>query len=249
RGGGRALSPGGVGLLFAVSRPGRILRSCCGGSDGGREAGAEERAEAGRRPVAAVSLPTGEGSEPSAGGEELRGGWGRPSQPGRSGRDPTPPRVRPARPGTRSAAARFAETGLWSFTFNPEQKVLCSSTNGGKDRRSGLILTIPLCLEQTSMDELSVTLDYLLSIPSEKCKARGFTVIVDGRKSQWNVVKTVVLMLQVNLFYTLIVDRFVYRCEPNSCITFGALISSLRDRQAVYGLLISRNLFFSEETI
>ncbi|NXL93720.1 SESD1 protein, partial [Alectura lathami] len=67
---------------------------------------------------------------------------------------------------------------------------------GGKDRRSGLILTIPLCLEQTSMDELSVTLDYLLSIPSEKCKARGFTVIVDGRKSQWNVVKTVVLMLQ-----------------------------------------------------
>ncbi|KAM6268894.1 SEC14 domain and spectrin repeat-containing protein 1 isoform 2-T3 [Porphyrio hochstetteri] len=68
--------------------------------------------------------------------------------------------------------------------------------SGGKDRRSGLILTIPLCLEQTSMDELSVTLDYLLSIPSEKCKARGFTVIVDGRKSQWNVVKTVVLMLQ-----------------------------------------------------
>ncbi|KAB0365076.1 hypothetical protein FD754_009232 [Muntiacus muntjak] len=67
---------------------------------------------------------------------------------------------------------------------------------GGKDRRSGLILTIPLCLEQTNMDELSVTLDYLLSIPSEKCKARGFTVIVDGRKSQWNVVKTVVLMLQ-----------------------------------------------------
>ncbi|DAA32844.1 TPA: hypothetical protein BOS_1640 [Bos taurus] len=37
---------------------------------------------------------------------------------------------------------------------------------GGKDRRSGLILTIPLCLEQTNMDELSVTLDYLLSIPS-----------------------------------------------------------------------------------
>ncbi|XP_029461767.1 SEC14 domain and spectrin repeat-containing protein 1 isoform X2 [Rhinatrema bivittatum] len=68
--------------------------------------------------------------------------------------------------------------------------------SGGKDRRSGLILTIPLCFEQTSMDELSVTLDYLLSIPSEKCKARGFTVIVDGRKSQWNVVKTVVLMLQ-----------------------------------------------------
>lgn len=38
---------------------------------------------------------------------------------------------------------------------------------------------------------------------SEKCKARGFTVIVDGRKSQWNVVKTVVLMLQVILFLTL----------------------------------------------
>ncbi|XP_062862419.1 SEC14 domain and spectrin repeat-containing protein 1 [Trichomycterus rosablanca] len=68
--------------------------------------------------------------------------------------------------------------------------------SGGKDRRSGLILTIPLCTEQTSMEELSSTLDYLLSIPSEKCKARGFTVIVDGRRSQWNVVKTVVLMLQ-----------------------------------------------------
>ncbi|KAK2904761.1 hypothetical protein Q8A67_006560 [Cirrhinus molitorella] len=68
--------------------------------------------------------------------------------------------------------------------------------SGGKDRRSGLILTIPLCTEQTSMEELSATLDYLLGIPSEKCKARGFTVIVDGRKSQWNIVKTVVLMLQ-----------------------------------------------------
>ncbi|KAG7220354.1 hypothetical protein INR49_010190 [Caranx melampygus] len=69
--------------------------------------------------------------------------------------------------------------------------------SGGKDRRSGLILTIPLSSDQTSMEELSATLDYLLSIPSEKCKARGFTVIVDGRKSQWNIVKTVVLMLQV----------------------------------------------------
>lgn len=38
---------------------------------------------------------------------------------------------------------------------------------------------------------------FLLLFCSEKCKARGFTVIVDGRKSQWNIVKTVVLMLQV----------------------------------------------------
>ncbi|XP_019727486.1 SEC14 domain and spectrin repeat-containing protein 1 isoform X1 [Hippocampus comes] len=68
--------------------------------------------------------------------------------------------------------------------------------SGGKDRRSGLILSIPLGCEQTNMEELSDTLDYLLSIPSEKCKARGFTVIVDGRRSQWNTVKTVVLMLQ-----------------------------------------------------
>ncbi|KAM6934366.1 SEC14 domain and spectrin repeat-containing protein 1 [Xenentodon cancila] len=68
--------------------------------------------------------------------------------------------------------------------------------SGGKDRRSGLILTIPLSSDQTSMEELSATLDYLLSIPSDKCKARGFTVIVDGRKSPWNIVKTVVLMLQ-----------------------------------------------------
>uniref|UniRef100_A0A3B5MKD2 CRAL-TRIO domain-containing protein n=1 Tax=Xiphophorus couchianus TaxID=32473 RepID=A0A3B5MKD2_9TELE len=68
--------------------------------------------------------------------------------------------------------------------------------SGGKDRRSGLILTIPLNSDQTSMEELGATLDYLLSIPSDKCKARGFTVIVDGRRSQWNIVKTVVLMLQ-----------------------------------------------------
>ncbi|XP_056468291.1 SEC14 domain and spectrin repeat-containing protein 1 isoform X1 [Gadus chalcogrammus] len=68
--------------------------------------------------------------------------------------------------------------------------------SGGKDRRSGLILTIPLCSDQTNLEELSTTLHYLLSIPSERCKARGFTVIVDGRKSQWNIVKTVVLMLQ-----------------------------------------------------
>ncbi|XP_061548331.1 SEC14 domain and spectrin repeat-containing protein 1 [Phycodurus eques] len=68
--------------------------------------------------------------------------------------------------------------------------------SGGKDRRSGLILSIPLSCDQTNMDELSDTLDYLLSIPSEKCKARGFTVIVDGRRTQWNTVKMVVLMLQ-----------------------------------------------------
>uniref|UniRef100_A0A3B4X177 Uncharacterized protein n=1 Tax=Seriola lalandi dorsalis TaxID=1841481 RepID=A0A3B4X177_SERLL len=37
--------------------------------------------------------------------------------------------------------------------------------SGGKDRRSGLILTIPLGSDQTSMEELSATLDYLLSIP------------------------------------------------------------------------------------
>uniref|UniRef100_A0A8B9VH45 SEC14 and spectrin domain containing 1 n=1 Tax=Anas zonorhyncha TaxID=75864 RepID=A0A8B9VH45_9AVES len=85
--------------------------------------------------------------------------------------------------------------------------------SGGKDRRSGLILTIPLCLEQTSMDELSVTLDYLLSIPSEKCKARGFTVIVDGRKSQWNVVKTVVLMLQVILVSANKLTRYIEPCQ------------------------------------
>ncbi|XP_029103286.1 SEC14 domain and spectrin repeat-containing protein 1 [Scleropages formosus] len=81
-------------------------------------------------------------------------------------------------------------------TILPILKKKLAFLSGGKDRRSGLILTIPLCSEQTSMEELSTTLDYLLSIPSEKCKARGFTVIVDGRKSQWNIVKTVVLMLQ-----------------------------------------------------
>ncbi|XP_055071465.2 SEC14 domain and spectrin repeat-containing protein 1 [Misgurnus anguillicaudatus] len=81
-------------------------------------------------------------------------------------------------------------------TILPVLKKKLAFLSGGKDRRSGLILTIPLCTEQTSMEELSTTLDYLLCIPSEKCKARGFTVIVDGRKSQWNIVKTVVLMLQ-----------------------------------------------------
>ncbi|XP_026073370.1 SEC14 domain and spectrin repeat-containing protein 1 [Carassius auratus] len=83
-----------------------------------------------------------------------------------------------------------------AFKILPVLKKKLAFLSGGKDRRSGLILTIPLCTEQTSMEELSATLDYLLSIPSEKCKARGFTVIVDGRKSQWNIVKTVVLMLQ-----------------------------------------------------
>lgn len=81
-------------------------------------------------------------------------------------------------------------------TILPVLKKKLAFLSGGKDRRSGLILTIPLCTEQTSMEELSTTLNYLLGIPSEKCKARGFTVIVDGRKSQWNIVKTVVLMLQ-----------------------------------------------------
>uniref|UniRef100_A0A8C2XJ28 SEC14 and spectrin domains 1 n=1 Tax=Cyclopterus lumpus TaxID=8103 RepID=A0A8C2XJ28_CYCLU len=81
-------------------------------------------------------------------------------------------------------------------TMLPILKKKLAFLSGGKDRRSGLILTIPLSSDQTSMEELSTTLDYLLSIPSQKCKARGFTVIVDGRKSQWNIVKTVVLMLQ-----------------------------------------------------
>ncbi|XP_068602040.1 SEC14 domain and spectrin repeat-containing protein 1 [Brachionichthys hirsutus] len=78
----------------------------------------------------------------------------------------------------------------------PVLKKKLAFLSGGKDRRSGLILTIPLSSDQTSLEELGATLDYLLSIPSDKCKARGFTVIVDGRKSQWNTVKTVVLMLQ-----------------------------------------------------
>uniref|UniRef100_A0A8C1AHM3 SEC14 and spectrin domains 1 n=1 Tax=Cyprinus carpio carpio TaxID=630221 RepID=A0A8C1AHM3_CYPCA len=83
------------------------------------------------------------------------------------------------------------------WDYSGESEINCYPIKQrGKDRRSGLILTIPLCTEQTSMEELSATLDYLLGIPSEKCKARGFTVIVDGRKSQWNIVKTVVLMLQ-----------------------------------------------------
>ncbi|KAM4608297.1 SEC14 domain and spectrin repeat-containing protein 1 [Polymixia lowei] len=81
-------------------------------------------------------------------------------------------------------------------TILPILKKKLAFLSGGKDRRSGLILTIPLCSDQTSMEELGSTLDYLLGIPSQKCKARGFTVIVDGRKSQWNIVKTVVLMLQ-----------------------------------------------------
>ncbi|XP_056145238.1 SEC14 domain and spectrin repeat-containing protein 1 [Lampris incognitus] len=86
--------------------------------------------------------------------------------------------------------------GMEATSILPILKKKLAFLSGGKDRRSGLILTIPLCSDQTSMEELSTTLDYLLSIPSEKCKARGFTVIVDGRKSQWNIVKTVVLMLQ-----------------------------------------------------
>ncbi|XP_053295886.1 SEC14 domain and spectrin repeat-containing protein 1 isoform X1 [Pleuronectes platessa] len=90
----------------------------------------------------------------------------------------------------------MSDVTMEATTMLPILKKKLAFLSGGKDRRSGLILTIPLSSDQTSMEELSVTLDYLLSIPSQKCKARGFTVIVDGRKSQWNIVKTVVLMLQ-----------------------------------------------------
>ncbi|XP_076603065.1 SEC14 domain and spectrin repeat-containing protein 1 isoform X1 [Chaetodon auriga] len=90
----------------------------------------------------------------------------------------------------------MSSVNMEATTILPILKKKLAFLSGGKDRRSGLILTIPLSSDQTSMEELSATLDYLLSIPSEKCKARGFTVIVDGRKSQWNIVKTVVLMLQ-----------------------------------------------------
>ncbi|XP_070770831.1 SEC14 domain and spectrin repeat-containing protein 1 [Enoplosus armatus] len=90
----------------------------------------------------------------------------------------------------------MSNVNMEATTILPILKKKLAFLSGGKDRRSGLILTIPLSSDQTSMEELSATLDYLLSIPSDKCKARGFTVIVDGRKSQWNIVKTVVLMLQ-----------------------------------------------------
>lgn len=91
---------------------------------------------------------------------------------------------------------KMSAVTMEATTILPILKKKLAFLSGGKDRRSGLILNIPLSSDQTSMEELSATLDYLLSIPSEKCKARGFTVIVDGRKSQWNTVKTVVLMLQ-----------------------------------------------------
>uniref|UniRef100_A0A8D2ZUV7 SEC14 and spectrin domains 1 n=2 Tax=Scophthalmus maximus TaxID=52904 RepID=A0A8D2ZUV7_SCOMX len=91
---------------------------------------------------------------------------------------------------------KMSDLSMEATNILPILKKKLAFLSGGKDRRSGLILTIPLSSDQTSMEELSATLDYLLSIPSEKCKARGFTVIVDGRKSQWTIVKTVVLMLQ-----------------------------------------------------
>ncbi|TNN25596.1 SEC14 domain and spectrin repeat-containing protein 1-B [Liparis tanakae] len=50
-------------------------------------------------------------------------------------------------------------------TMLPILKKKLAFLSGGKDRRSGLILTIPLSSDQTSMEELSTTLDYLLSIP------------------------------------------------------------------------------------
>uniref|UniRef100_A0A671S1V6 SEC14 domain and spectrin repeat-containing protein 1-like n=1 Tax=Sinocyclocheilus anshuiensis TaxID=1608454 RepID=A0A671S1V6_9TELE len=110
-----------------------------------------------------------------------------------------------------------------------------------KFQRSGLILTIPLCTEQTSMEELSATLDYLLGIPSEKCKARGFTVIVDGRKSQWNIVKTVVLMLQnvipaeVSLVCVVKPDEFWDKKVPHFCFW------KEKDRLGFEVILVSAN--------
>ncbi|XP_035460034.2 SEC14 domain and spectrin repeat-containing protein 1 isoform X1 [Scophthalmus maximus] len=97
---------------------------------------------------------------------------------------------------TEGIESEMSDLSMEATNILPILKKKLAFLSGGKDRRSGLILTIPLSSDQTSMEELSATLDYLLSIPSEKCKARGFTVIVDGRKSQWTIVKTVVLMLQ-----------------------------------------------------
>lgn len=53
---------------------------------------------------------------------------------------------------------------------------------------------------------------------SEKCKARGFTVIVDGRKSQWNTVKTVVLMLQVSALNVVPVNLDALPCQGSDAI-------------------------------
>ncbi|XP_009994627.1 PREDICTED: SEC14 domain and spectrin repeat-containing protein 1 [Chaetura pelagica] len=56
---------------------------------------------------------------------------------------------------------------------------------------NNMILQLPMTVVYSAL-----VLGVRLSTQGDKCKARGFTVIVDGRKSQWNVVKTVVLMLQ-----------------------------------------------------
>lgn len=45
-------------------------------------------------------------------------------------------------------------------------------------------------------------------------------MIVDGRKSQWNVVKTVVLMLQVILFLT--IRKWLYFTITNKVIIANA---------------------------
>lgn len=79
--------------------------------------------------------------------------------------------------------------------FRSSTLSVCLSA-GGKDRRSGLILTIPLCSDQTSMEELSATLDYLLSIPRYKhsltlhvcaqwCKSSLFSLIFNAFRHIW----------------------------------------------------------------
>lgn len=78
------MSPGGVGLLVAVSRPGRIPRSCRGGSDGGREAGVcvsrRREPRRGRRRVGGPWPPSpcrrGRGRSPRRGGRRSPAGAG-----------------------------------------------------------------------------------------------------------------------------------------------------------------------------
>lgn len=68
---------------------------------------------------------------------------------------------------------------------------------------------------------------------SEKCKARGFTVIVDGRKSQWNTVKTVVLMLQVSALNMVPMNLVALPCRGSDAI---CAVSERDSRRGVAGL-------------
>ena len=72
--------------------------------------------------------------------------------------------------------------------------------SGGRDRQGGPLLVFPPCRDEYFMpNDISACLRYLIQIPSDESKRRGFTAIVDSRDGSWSNLVTLLGCLKVRV--------------------------------------------------